>query len=263
MLTSNGLDPALLLAQKINEAKHITVFTGAGISTSSNIPDFRSPGGVYDQVKARYDLPFPEAIFDLEYFDEDPEPFFDFSQNLMGIDIEPSSTHAFLAYLELEGKLQILVTQNIDGLHEKAGNKKVLACHGSYQRGHCRNCGQGYSLIQMKSHLSQGSVMLCHCSGVVKPDVVFFGENLPLEFYALADHPPTTDLLLVLGTGLEIHPAASFPLKVIQQQNPESWIINLTPTSHDGHFSHRVQEDLDTFFTKVQHHMTRTLGFTL
>lgn len=229
----------------IATARHILVFTGAGISTNCGIPDFRGENGIYSFVKEKYSLPYPEAIFDISYFLKHPEPFFDLSKDFLSDAIQPSFTHKFLAWLEERGQIELIVTQNIDLLHQKAGNKKVLECHGTYSVAHCLSCGKEYAMPQIESFLQKGSVPHCKCGGVIKPDIVFFGEQLPRDFYNIMENPPETDLLLILGTSLQIQPASSLPL-MLAKEIP-SIIVNLDPTNYDDWFTIAIYKDLDEF----------------
>lgn len=241
------MDSGLLaeLATLVGGARRITVFTGAGISTAAGIPDFRGPDGLYARVEAEYGLPWPEAIFDIGYFRTRPEPFFRFSRELFAQDVRPTLAHRYLATLEGQGKAIRIVTQNIDMLHEKAGSGDVLACHGSYRTARCLGCGRAYGHDDFAPALVAGTVCRCGCGGVIKPDIVFFGERLPDEFYALLEHPPETDLLLVLGTSLTVQPACLFPLRVLEEWRVPAILVNREPTPYDRAFDHVVHEDID------------------
>lgn len=236
------------LAEHIEAAGKITVFTGAGISTSCGIPDFRSPGGIYSIVGREMNLPSPEAVFDLNYFRRDPGPFFALSCNLLFKRAEPSLCHKFIAWLEERKEVQV-ITQNIDGLHLAAGSTRVMECHGSYTTAHCMGCSREYTFEQIKESLKEGSVPFCGCGGVIKPDIVFFGENLPEEFYSYYMHPPESDLLIVLGTSLTVHPAADLVLKIAE--SCPSFILNKDTTPYDHFFLQRIPGDLDTAANKL------------
>jgi NAD-dependent SIR2 family protein deacetylase len=227
----------------------ITVFTGAGISVNSGIPDFRSSNGLYSFVGEKYDLPFPEAIFEISYFKKNPAPFFDLSRDLVAGDIKPTLAHKFIAHLEEKNKLNLVMTQNIDMLHQKAGNKKVIECHGTYETAHCLDCGKKYGLNDIKSNLERGSVPYCDCKGVIKPDIVFFGEQLPGSFFDCLYNPPETDLFLALGSSLTVMPAASFAVQLARSTT--SVIVNLSETDSDGYFTHVFHEDIDEFCSNI------------
>ncbi|MDA3851793.1 MAG: Sir2 family NAD-dependent protein deacetylase, partial [Spirochaetaceae bacterium] len=245
-------------AQWINKASNILIFTGAGVSTNCGIPDFRGPNGLYRHAQEHFGLPYAEALFDINYFKQNPRVFFEFSKELLGLQPEPSLTHRYLAELEALDKVELLVTQNVDMLHHQAGSNRVLECHGTYRHGRCLNCGKAFELKDFQPALEKGEIPRCGeiqgtlreqgtgstalasgdmgpgCGGVVKPEIVFFGENLPREFYQLLEKPPQGDLLLVLGSSLSVFPAASFALEATSRMN--SIIINLEPTDEDYHF---------------------------
>jgi len=193
--------------QLLNESKNTVVLTGAGISTNAGIPDFRGPQGLY--VSRRYDA---EKIFDIDYFAKDPKPFYEFAYDFISLEstIKPTLTHQVLATLEQKGKIKAIVTQNIDGLHQKAGSQKVLEMHGSFLTSHCRSCKKSYDYDQLKMMVFDKQIARCSCQGVIKPDIVFFGENVQYyrEAFELAQK---ADLFLVLGTSCAVYPAASLP----------------------------------------------------
>ena len=239
ILDSNVINEVVKLFKKSTK---ITVFTGAGISVSCGVPDFRN--GLYSTVGDKYNLPYPEAIFDIEYFRSNPAPFFDLSKDLMSSKIEPSLAHKFIARLEDMGKIAVVITQNIDGLHNKAGNKKVVECHGTYSTAHCLKCKRKYSLVEIRESLENGKVAYCSlCGGVVKPDITFFGERLPKEFYDLYDNCPDTDLLFVVGSSLTVQPAAGFALALAARV--PSILLNLSKTEYDNCFTWVVNDKAD------------------
>ncbi|MCX6097368.1 MAG: Sir2 family NAD-dependent protein deacetylase [Caldiserica bacterium] len=196
------------LARLIQNSHRIVALTGAGISTAAGIPDFRGPNGIY--VTHQYD---PEKTFDIDWFEMDPHYFFEFARDfLTTIDrIHPTQAHGFLAELEQQGLLRSAITQNIDGLHQKAGSKNVIEVHGSFQQGHCRKCGHSYSCDELKHKILAEGVPHCdRCDGVVKPDIVFYGEAVRgmEEAESEARH---ADLFLAIGTSLSVYPAATLP----------------------------------------------------
>ncbi len=237
-------------ADLICQSRRIAVFTGAGVSTSCGIPDFRGPRGLYTFVQEKYDLPSPEAIFEIHYFKDHPGPFFDFARGLDLEKMEPSPAHRLIAALEKKGQIALTVTQNIDRLHEKAGSQRVLACHGTFERGRCLKCGREYGYADFADALAAGEPPLCSCSGIIKPDVVFFGEQLPREFLTVMEDPPAADLLLVMGTSLSVMPASLLPLQYLRRGVP-SILVNREPTDYDGSFSQVLAEDTDAFARKV------------
>jgi len=214
----------------IRETRNILVMTGAGVSTSAGIPDFRSPGtGLYYNLQ-RYHLPYPEAIFDIDYFIRHPEPFFELARELLPGNYQPTLTHRFIRMLEEEGKLLRNYTQNIDGLESVANIQKVVACHGTFQTATCLSCGQKYQLGDIEQAIRAGQVPHCACDpgSIIKPDIVFFGENLPAVFFDLASQDlPRTDLLLIMGTSLNVYPVAGLA-EAVRPDCPIV-LINKTP----------------------------------
>ena len=187
----------------INSANHIVFFGGAGVSTESGIPDFRSKDGLY-KLKSKYGRPYEEMLSH-DYFYEDTETFFKFYKEFMITDAKPNKAHYFLAKLEKKKDLTI-ITQNIDGLHQIAGSKKVIELHGSIHRNYCTKCGRFYSLKEM---LSLGVIPLCpHCKGIIKPDVTLYQEMLNEDSIENAINAlRKADLLIVAGTSLKVYPA--------------------------------------------------------
>ncbi|KAL7713295.1 Sir2 family transcriptional regulator [Entamoeba marina] len=185
--------------------RKIIVLAGAGISTSAGIPDFRTPGtGLYDNLQ-EYNLPFPEA---------NPQPFFTLAKELFPGTGKyfPTPTHHFISFLEKKNLLMKIFTQNIDGLEKIVGvsDDKIIYAHGNYFSAHCLKCNKKFDQNQFVDDISNGNIVKCNdCGGLVKPDVVFFGENLPAEFFEGIDLIKTCDLLIVMGTSLTVHPFAS------------------------------------------------------
>jgi NAD-dependent histone deacetylase SIR2 len=199
-----------------NGAKKIVVMTGAGLSTSAGIPDFRSPGtGLYSNL-ARLNLPHPEAVFELSYFRQHPEPFYVLAKELFPGKFYPTVSHAFIALLNEKKLLQMLFTQNIDCLERQAGvpGDKIVEAHGSFATQRCIDCKTEYPDHLMKQAVESAEVPHCvvpQCNGLVKPDIVFFGESLPMSFFLNIDAPATADLIIVMGTSLTVMPFASLP----------------------------------------------------
>ncbi len=243
-------------ARMIGMAENILVFTGAGISTSSGIADFRGPEGLYKWAEEKYYLPYPEALFDISYFVNDPRPFFDLSKNLFLLDSRPGKCHRFIASLEKEGKVAKVVTQNIDMLHQKAGSKKIVPCHGSYETAHCLGCRKSYLLGDIEKDILEDRIPACRCGGVIKPDVVFFGESLPDEFYALMDSPPQVDLVLILGTSLKVQPAARFALDMARKY--PAILVNLEETGYEDQMELFIRKDLEEFADSVSFRLKET-----
>lgn len=193
------------LQEIINESEKIVFFGGAGVSTESGITDFRSVDGLYNQ---KYDYP-PEEILSRTFFNNHTEYFYNFyREKMLALDAMPNAAHLKLAELERAGRLSAVVTQNIDGLHQKAGSKKVFELHGSVHRNYCMRCNKAYSAEFIKE--SKG-VPTCDCGGIIKPDVVLYEEGLDNDtingaLYEISN----ADCLIVAGTSLNVYPAASF-----------------------------------------------------
>ncbi|KAK4498152.1 hypothetical protein PRZ48_010808 [Zasmidium cellare] len=207
---------------KSGAADKIVVMTGAGISTSAGIPDFRSPEtGLYANL-ARLNLPYAEAVFDISYFREKPEPFYTLAHELYPGKYRPTVTHSFLKLLQDKGLLLKLFTQNIDCLEREAGvpDDKIIEAHGSFARQSCIECKAPYAEDEMKQHIEAKTIPRCHsCQGLVKPEIVFFGEQLPAEFFRARELPAESNLAIVIGTSLSVQPFASLP-GMVQDDTP-------------------------------------------
>ena len=192
------------LRQMVNESSRIVFFGGAGVSTESGIPDFRSVDGLYHQ---KYDYP-PEEMLSHTFFVRRPEAFFRFYRDkMLPLDAKPNQAHLKLAQWEKEGRLLAVVTQNIDGLHQAAGSQKVYELHGSIHRNYCQSCGRFYPPEYIRD--SKDAVPRCECGGVIKPDVVLYEEGLDQRVMSGAIHAISkADLLIVAGTSLTVYPAA-------------------------------------------------------
>ena len=193
------------LKELINRSNNIVFFGGAGVSTESGIPDFRSTDGLYHQ---EYDYP-PETILSHSFFMRNPEEFYRFYKNKkLCLDATPNMAHKKLAELEKAGKLKAVITQNIDGLHQAAGSKEVLELHGSVHRNYCMKCGKSYDAEYM---LHAEGVPTCSCGGRIKPDVVLYEEGLDMTVMARAIQAiQDADMLIIGGTSLVVYPAAGF-----------------------------------------------------
>ena len=214
------------LQQIINESNNIVFFGGAGVSTESGIPDFRSVDGLYNQ---KYDYP-PEEILSHTFFNAHTEYFYDFYRDkMLVLDAEPNAAHLKIAELEHAGKLTAVVTQNIDGLHQKAGCKNVFELHGSVHRNYCTSCHKFYNAEYIKS--SKG-VPRCNCGGIIKPDVVLYEEGLDDNTVSGAINAiKNADCLIVAGTSLNVYPAAGF---IRYFCGKYFVLINRDPTSADS-----------------------------
>lgn len=209
------------LQRLIDTHENIVFFGGAGVSTESGIPDFRSVDGLYHQ---KYDVP-PETILSHSYFLRYPEKFYAFYRDkMLPVGAKPNAAHKKLAELEAAGKLKAVVTQNIDGLHQAAGSKNVLELHGSTLRNYCEKCGKFYDVSYIKH--SQG-VPRCTCGGRIKPDVVLYEEGLDEKtLYRAVEYIQEADVLIIAGTSLAVYPAAGL---VRYYRGHKLVVINKTP----------------------------------
>ena len=214
------------LKQWIEESKRIAFFGGAGVSTESGIPDFRSTDGLYNQ---EYDYP-PEQILSHTFFMKNPKEFFRFYRNKMiATDARPNAAHLALAKLEGQGKLTGVVTQNIDGLHQMAGSKKVFELHGSVHRNYCMKCGKFHGLDEV---LAQEGVPRCSCGGIIKPDVVLYEEGLDQDVIrGSIEAIRSADMLIIGGTSLTVYPAAGL---IDYYRGKKLVLINRSATAVDG-----------------------------
>ncbi len=196
----------------------IIFLTGAGISVSAGIPDFRSPGtGLYANL-AKYNLPKPEAVFDLAYFKENPEPFYKLEKDFFGKKVSPVISHHFIKMLQDEGQLFLSFTQNIDGLEVEAGvdTKYMIEAHGHYRTAHCLDCNKEHPIKEFLKHVEEQIIHKCECSGLVKPDIIFFGEDMPKRFIENVENIDKGDLVIVMGTSLKVLPFAALVTMVPQ-----------------------------------------------
>lgn len=220
------MDPRL--RQVLKDTRRMAFLGGAGLSTESGIPDFRSEDGIYKAQQA-YGYP-PEVLLSHDFFMAKPEIFFDYYRKyLLYPNAKPNKAHYALARLEQMGKLTAVITQNIDGLHQAAGSKNVLELHGSVHRNYCMNCHKSYSM----DHIRESSgVPRCSCGGIIKPDVVLYGEGLDEKTLVSAvTHISRADTLMVGGTSLVVYPAAGL---VDYFTGRELVLINLSRTGRDG-----------------------------
>ena len=217
------------LQQWIDESNTIVFFGGAGVSTESGIPDFRSVDGLYNQ---KYAWP-PEQILSRTFFDAQPEEFYRFYRDkMLCLDAQPNAAHKKLAELEAAGRLSSVVTQNIDGLHQLAGSKRVWELHGSVHRNYCMKCRKPFAVTDIKEGTG---VPRCACGGTVKPDVVLYEEGLDSATIegAVADIQ-AADLLIIGGTSLAVYPAAGL---INYYQGSRLVLINKSPTPYDNRAS--------------------------
>lgn len=214
-----------LLEQWIKESDNVVFFGGAGVSTESGIPDFRSVDGLYNQ---QYDYP-PETIISHSFYRKNPEEFYRFYKNKMLFpDAQPNAAHKALAKLEQQGKVRAVITQNIDGLHQAAGSKEVLELHGSVHRNYCTRCGKFFGLSDI---LGMNGVPRCECGGIIKPDVVLYEEGLDQETLQKAvRYIQNAEILIIGGTSLTVYPAAGL---IDYYRGKKLVLINKTATPMD------------------------------
>ncbi len=198
------------LKELIDASDSIVFFGGAGVSTESGIPDFRSKDGLYNQHDVRFDMYQPEYLLSHSCLVYEPKVYYEFHRQKMDTrNIEPNNAHKYLAKLEEMGKLKAIVTQNIDGLHQKAGSKTVYEIHGSALRNYCMSCGKEFPSDYIFE--SEEPIPRCSCGGVVRPDITLYEEGLPEDQVSGAiDSIARADMLIIGGTSLTVYPAASF-----------------------------------------------------
>lgn len=231
------------LKKWIDEAQRMVFFGGAGVSTESGIPDFRSVDGLYSQ---HFDYP-PETIISHSFYRRNPAYFFRFyREKMLPLGFEPNITHKKLSQWEAEGKLKAVVTQNIDGLHQKAGSKRVYELHGSVLRNYCEKCHKFYPAEYVKN--AQG-IPLCQCGGTVKPDVVLYEEGLNEATMVGAMRAiAQADLLIVAGTSLTVYPAAGM---INYYGGNRLVLINRDETPYDRQADLVIHDSLGEVFSRL------------
>lgn len=232
-----------ILKEYINESNNIVFFGGAGVSTESGIPDFRSKDGLYNQ---KYDYP-PEEILSHSFFIEKPKEFYKFYKDKMNsLKYEPNITHKQLVELEKIGKLKAIVTQNIDGLHQKAGSKNVLELHGSVLRNYCMRCHKFYPAEFV---FDSKGIPKCNCGGIIKPDVVLYEESLDNTLlYNSIKYIQNADLLIVAGTSLTVQPASGL---INYFGGKHIVLINKNKTQYDNKADLIINESLGKVFKVI------------
>ena len=231
------------LEEILAETKNMVFFGGAGVSTESGIPDFRSVDGLYHQ-KFKYP---PETMLSHSFYERHTDEFYDFyRQKLIVHGAKPNAAHLRLAALEREGKCKAVVTQNIDGLHQKAGSKKVYELHGSVLRNYCTRCGKFYSAEFVKN---APGIPRCSCGGIVKPDVVLYEEGLDEQTIAGSVKAiRSADMLIVAGTSLTVYPAAGL---INYYRGNRLVLINRDETPYDGSADLVLHESLGDVFSQL------------
>lgn len=236
----------LKLKKLVSESSNIVFFGGAGVSTESGIPDFRSEQGIYNTVK-NFGYP-PEQILSHSFFMKNPEKFYDFYRSTMIYEnAKPNLAHLGLAKLEKQGKLKAIVTQNIDGLHQLAGSKTVYELHGSIHRNYCMKCGKFYPLSTITE--SKGVPQCKECGGTIKPDVVLYEEGLDEEIINNSIKAiKKADMLIVGGTSLNVYPAASF---VNYYDGNKLILINKSRTPYDRYADLLIHDSIGKVFDEI------------
>lgn len=232
----------------IDSARHIVVFSGAGISVASGIPDFRSAHGIYSELY--HGVLSPETIISRSFFDRHKEEFFSFYRDkMMYMDAKPNKAHYYFAELEKKGKRVDIVTQNIDGLHQLAGSKSVYELHGSIHRNYCQNCGAFYDGNYVKNF--PGDIPTCpKCGGVIKPDVVLYEESLdPSVIEGAIKVISEADVMIVVGTSLVVYPANTFIRYFVGKH---LIYINKSKTDYDNYAELIFNEDVIDVINKIK-----------
>lgn len=232
------------LKQMVADSNNIVFFGGAGVSTESGIPDFRSVDGLYNQ---KYKYP-PEVMVSHSFFRQHTEEFFEFYKNKMiALDAKPNAAHKKLAQLEQDGKVKAVITQNIDGLHYAAGSKEVLELHGSVHRNYCEQCGKFYPVEYIVE--SKGVPRCEACGAIVKPDVVLYEEGLDYETMQKAvQYIRDAEVLIIGGTSLAVYPAAGF---IDYFRGRHLVVINMDRTAKDVHAELLIQERIGEVFERL------------
>lgn len=227
----------------ISESDNIVFFGGAGVSTESGIPDFRSVDGLYN---LKYDFP-PETILSHSYFMRNTEKFYEFyREKMIHINARPNITHIKLAQLEMQGKIKAVITQNIDGLHQEAGSKNVLELHGSVLRNYCMTCHRFYPIEKI---IQTSNIPKCDCGGIIKPDVVLYEEGLDDNIVSKAISAiSNADLLIIGGTSLSVYPASGL---IRYYRGKKMVLINKSVTPYDNDADLLIQTGLGEVFKEL------------
>lgn len=233
------------LIKWVNESDNIVFFGGAGVSTESGIPDFRSVDGLYMQ---KYKYP-PETIVSHTFLTQKTADFFDFYKEKMvapAINAKPNAAHYILAELETKGKLKAVITQNIDSLHQAAGSKEVLELHGTVMKNYCMRCHRPY---EVKDVLDADGIPKCECGGIIRPDVVLYEEGLDMEVMDKAiNYIRNADVLIIGGTSLVVYPAAGL---IRYYRGNKLVLVNLSETSQDANADLVIHEKIGEVFKRI------------
>lgn len=238
------MDTIETLKKLVKESDNIVFFGGAGVSTESGIPDFRSVDGLYNQ---KYDYP-PETILSHTFFMKQTEEFYRFYKDkMLALDAQPNAAHKKLAELEAAGKLKAVITQNIDGLHQAAGSRRVLELHGSVHRNYCMKCKKPYDVYAVRD--CEG-VPRCECGGIIKPDVVLYEEGLDMEtMEAAVSFISQADVLIIGGTSLAVYPAAGL---IDYYRGHKLVLVNKDATPMDKKADLLVQGAIGEIFSQLE-----------
>ena len=221
---------------KNNFFKKIIFMVGAGISTTAGIPDFRSKTGLFKQLQEKYNMQSPEEFFEISTFLENPNFFYEFCKIFDLSKIKPTLTHKFISFLTKKNIVKYIFTQNIDGLELKAkiNTEKIIFAHGTFSKGHCPQCKREIDIEEINKCINEGKIKYCDiCNGPCKPKIVFYGEPLPEEFFQKGNDCFDADLIIIMGTSLQVHPFASLPIVT----NQECWkvVFNMTNVGKFGY----------------------------
>lgn len=233
------------LKKIIYNSKRIVIFSGAGLSTPSGIPDFRSSNGLYNQ-KSNYNIPV-EQIISHSFFMSNTKDFYEFYFDKMVYkDAKPNLAHIYFAKLENDGKVSAVITQNIDNLHQLAGSKNVIELHGSVKRNYCMDCNKFYDIDDIKTD----GIPKCSCGGIIKPDVVLYEEGLnEFDINKAINYIMESDCLIVVGTSLRVYPAAGF-IRYFKGNN--LILINKTQTQYDNLANLIINDDIEKVIKELQ-----------
>jgi len=245
-MTEDSSHNAQKFLQRLQKARTAVVLTGAGVSTDSGIPDFRGPGGLYSVLSPR--------TFEIEFFNASPVDYYKIAVDYIHTlaDKQPNTTHIMLSELESVGLIRAVVTQNIDGLHQKAGSKNIIEFHGNVVRFYCTRCEKEFDRDSVDPQIRKSSTPVCdNCSGLIRPGIVFFGDPIPMNaLYDAQLLAKTADLFIVIGSSLEVNPAASLAADATRT-GAELVIINRGPTALDDVADWRIETDLNLFSESI------------
>lgn len=245
MKDSTPEQAAEVFLKELKTSDRAVALTGAGVSTASGIPDFRSPGGLYSRVSQR--------TFQQEFFYSEPEKYYEIaSEHIHPLNKKPANvTHKMLAELENQGLIEAVITQNIDGLHQKAGSENVIEFHGNIKDFTCTGCRKKFEKDEIDRKLKQSKLPRCECGAIIRPNIVFFGDPIPVDALNSARNLASScDLLLAMGSSLTVQPAGSLPMIAIQS-GAKLFIVNRDSTLYDSESTYTFNISLEDFSTCV------------